>query len=136
MKRRFGVINRFGQKTDIISVCEHADMDSGMPTAIPFTVHITNIVLQCLLLSNGTIYWYGDSASTWRTPEVVLNHSVGYITDKTVWHIALAENNRDRCSVESVKCLSKVNEGDEGDAAMFVTLQVSITHLCHHLFSG
>ena len=45
MKRTFAVVNSFGQKTDIISVYENADIDSGMPTAFPFTDHKTNIVL-------------------------------------------------------------------------------------------
>ena len=47
--RSFDYVNCFGQKTDIISVCENADMDSGMPAAIPFTDYKTNIVRQCLL---------------------------------------------------------------------------------------
>ena len=37
MKRTFDAVKLFGQKTDIIIVCEIVDIDSGMPTAILFT---------------------------------------------------------------------------------------------------
>ena len=60
---------------------------------------------------------------------------MGNITDKTYWHIVLAENNRDWWSVESVKCLSKVNEDKWCIHACYST-GINNASQSHQLFSG
>ena len=66
-------------------------MDCGMLTAIPFTDHKTNIVLQCLLhcIVHRTMNRYSDSVSPWGTPKVVLNHSVGPSSIETQAEVSL-----------------------------------------------
>ena len=87
---------------------------------------------------------YGDSVSPWRTPEVVLNHSVGPSSVETqaeislyIWIISLIRQFGTLYwwRITGIDDLWRVSNAfrkstKTSDAVMFVTLLVSTTHLC------
>ena len=86
---------------------------------------------------------YGDSVSSWRTTEVVLNHSVGHSSVETqaevslyIWVISLIRqiDTLYWLRITGIFDLWRVSNSfrkstKTSDAVTFVTLQVSITHL-------
>ena len=86
---------------------------------------------------------YGDSVSTWRTPEVVLNHSVGPSSVETqaeesqyIWIISLIREFGILywlriTGIDDLWIVSNAfrQSTKTSDAVMFVTQQVSITYL-------
>ena len=93
---------------------------------------------------------YGDSVTSWKTPEVVLNHSVGPSSVETqaevslcIWLISLIRQLGTLywLRITGIDVLWRASNAFQkstktSDADMFATAGIDNASQCHHLFSG